>query len=86
MLSRTDLIHDLADVLHETRLRHLVDGWLPGEYAALLPTESHRELAEEIVDRLSELGLLNSRQEDETTRSPGARSPLGEVPPVVIRP
>jgi hypothetical protein len=73
MLSRSDLIDDLADVLHETRLRHLVDGWLPGEYPARLPTEEDRELAEEIVDRLAELGLLDPRRDGDTTTAARVR-------------
>src|SRR3954447_5402928 len=28
-ISRVDLIHDLADILHETRMRYLVDGVWP---------------------------------------------------------
>jgi hypothetical protein len=79
MLSRTELIHDLADVLHETRMRPLVDGWLPGEHPALLPTEHDRELAEGIVDRLGELGLLAARrgpQEGDATSIGASRAPL----------
>ncbi len=64
MISRADLIHDLADVLHQTRLSYVVDGVLPIETPSPLPTRRDREQATEIVDRLVELGVLSDTSTD----------------------
>jgi hypothetical protein len=58
MISNADLVHDLADVLHETRMRNLIDGALPIESPSPLPTRRDREQAVEIVERLIELGVV----------------------------
>ena len=58
MLSRNDLIHDVADVLHRSRMSYLVDGALPIESPSPLPTRRDREQAEDVIDRLIELGAL----------------------------
>jgi hypothetical protein len=58
MLSRADLIHDVADVLHRARMSKMVDGALPIETPSALPTRRDREHAEDIIDRLLELGAL----------------------------
>ena len=58
MISPVDLVHDLADVLHDTRMRWLVDGALPIETPSPLPTRRDREQAADIVERLIELGVV----------------------------
>jgi hypothetical protein len=70
MITPADLVHDLADVLHEARMRSLVDGALPVESPSPLPTRRDREQAQDVVDRLIELGLLQYRPDIRTHGSP----------------
>ena len=58
MISPADLVHDLADVLHDTRMGWVVDGVLPIETPSPLPTRRDREQAADIVERLIELGVV----------------------------
>ena len=58
MVSRADLVHDLADVLHRTRMSRASDGVLPIEEPTVLPTRRDREQAEDIVARMTELGVI----------------------------
>jgi hypothetical protein len=60
MISRADLVHDLADVLHQTRMTYLVDGSSATEGRTSLPTRRDREQAEEVVERLVELGVFGA--------------------------
>ena len=64
-ITRADLIHDLADVLHQTRLSFVVDGVLPIETPGPLPSRRDREQATEIVDRLIELRVLRGASTDD---------------------
>jgi len=88
MISHADLVHDLADVLHDTRMHHLVDGVLPIETPSALPTRRDREQAQEVVDRLIELGLLHyqpgvrthgSRTSAEPRRSADGGAPSSRI-------
>jgi predicted transcriptional regulator len=80
MLSHDDLIHDLADVLHTSRMRLLNEGMFVSELASSMPTQRDREQAEDVVERLVELGLV-AELEDEEERADGA-GPSG-VPAIV---
>ncbi len=74
MISRTDLVHDLADVLHRARMSYVIDGALPIDVPTALPTRRDREQAEDIVARLIELGVFSA---------PGA-SRADDAPPEVV--
>jgi hypothetical protein len=62
VISRADLVHDLADVLHQTRMSYVIDGVVPMDGPTVLPTRRDREQAEDIVARLIELGVFASRK------------------------
>jgi hypothetical protein len=74
VISRADLVHDLADVLHQTRMSYLIDGALPIDGPTALPTRRDREQAEDIVARLIELRVFPDR---------GVRR-ADEAPPEVV--
>jgi hypothetical protein len=80
MLSYEDLIHDLADVLHASRMRMLSEGTFVSELASSMPTLRDREQAEDIVERLVELGLV-AELEEEAVLAGG--SAAGGLPAVV---
>ncbi len=68
MISRDDLIHDLADICRETGMRQTATH--TPERAGLgnpLPRPQDYERAEDIVDRLVELGVYTDPSESPPT-------------------